>query len=176
MEPTQLDPQTDPHSDLQDDPQVQAQVNAAVERLEWEKQIQSGAGWFFWIAGLSVLNSATRLLGGGWRFFLGLGIAQLVDELALAASEGAAAIRVIAFVVNLIAAGFFVLMGVVARKGYPWAFVVGMALYALDGLVFLWAGDWWSIAFHLFALWGLFRGVQAIRKLRQRSAPGAEAG
>lgn len=85
-------------------------------------------------------------------------------------TQGAVLIRVIAFAINLAAAGFFVLMGLVARRGHIWAFIVGMVLYAVDGLIFLLVGDWWSIAFHLFALWGLFRGIQATRQLRDLPA------
>lgn len=59
----------------QDSPEYQAQVQAAVARVELQKRANSGAGWFFWIAGLSVVNSAISLLGGGWSFVLGLGIA-----------------------------------------------------------------------------------------------------
>src|SRR4051794_33834386 len=39
-----------------------------------EKQIKSGADWFFWIAGLSLVNSFVALSGKGWGFILGLGI------------------------------------------------------------------------------------------------------
>ena len=40
-----------------------------------------------------------------------------------------------------------------------------MVLYALDGLIFLWVQDYLSIGFHLFALYGLYRGVKALGQL-----------
>ena len=37
-------------------------------------QLKSGASWFYWIAGLSLINSIAAVSGGSWRFILGLGI------------------------------------------------------------------------------------------------------
>src|SRR5437016_14082822 len=39
-----------------------------------EKQLKSGGSWFYWIAGLSLINSAIALSGSGMRFILGLGV------------------------------------------------------------------------------------------------------
>jgi fatty acid desaturase len=41
--------------------------------------IRSGANWFIWIAGLSLVNSALFAIGSNWAFFLGLGATQFVD-------------------------------------------------------------------------------------------------
>src|SRR5574340_77246 len=39
----------------------------------------NGANWFYWIAGLSVVNSVIVLFGGAWYFLVGLGATQFVD-------------------------------------------------------------------------------------------------
>lgn len=49
------------------------------ERLELETRLNSGAGWFYWIAGLSLLNSIIMLSGSDLYFVIGLGITQIID-------------------------------------------------------------------------------------------------
>src|SRR5216117_2936789 len=39
-------------------------------------QLKSGASWFYWIAGLSLINSIVAFTGGQWAFLFGLGITQ----------------------------------------------------------------------------------------------------
>jgi len=74
--------------------------------------------------------------------------------------------RVVALLLDLFAAGFLVLCGVFANKGHSWAFIVGIVVFALDGLVFLLAQQWIGVAFHAYVLFVLFRGFSACRKLR----------
>ena len=45
---------------------------AIEEKLRLENQFKSGAGWFFIIAGLSIVNSIIILSGGSWSFIVGL--------------------------------------------------------------------------------------------------------
>lgn len=97
-------------------------------------QVKSGASWFYWIAGLSLVNSIAAFSGSDWRFILGLGVTQLIDVLGQSI-EGPG--KFIALVLDLVAAGVLVLFGVFASKGHLWAFVVGMVLFALDGVLFL---------------------------------------
>ena len=47
-----------------------------------------------------------------------------------------------------------------------------MLLYALDGLIFLWVQDWLSLGFHAFVLYGLYRGLDAGRRLEKLKAEG----
>ena len=37
---------------------------AIEEKLKTERRFKSGANWFFWIAGLSIINSIILLAGG----------------------------------------------------------------------------------------------------------------
>ena len=125
-------------------------------------QAKSGASWFYWIAGLSLVNSISAFTGSDWRFILGLGITQLIDAFGQGI-EGAG--RFIALGLDIVAAGVLVLFGVFGGKGHLWAFVVGMVLFALDGVIFLLAQDWIGVAFHAFVLYCLFRGFQGCRAL-----------
>jgi hypothetical protein len=166
--------QTTPHPET-----TTANKDPEIEQSKLEQQHVNGANWFYWIAALSLVNSAIIHFGGEWSFVIGLGITQFFDAIAavVAAEAGAgAASLALAFAIaaDLAVAGAFVLFGVFARKRHTWAFVLGMLFYALDGLLFLLVGDWLSIGFHVFALIGLTGGLSASRKIVARSAP-AEA-
>ena len=76
-----------------------------------------------------------------------------------------------AFVLDLLAASVFVMFGVFARKRKPWAFIVGLVLYGLDGLIFLVAGDVLSVGFHVFGMWGIFNGLRACRAINAEGEP-----
>jgi hypothetical protein len=137
-----------------------------------EKAVRSGASWFYWIAALSVVNSAIQLSGSDRSFVVGLGITQVFDAVATGATQGSegnagSVLRGIALVLDLMVAGFFVLIGWQAGKQRAWAFVIGMLLYACDALIFVLVQDWMSIGFHAFALFGVWGGYASIRKLRE---------
>ena len=128
-----------------------------------ERQLKGGGSWFYWIAGLSLVNSVVALSGSGTRFILGLGITQIFDELAKGMGSGAG--LAVAVVLDLLAAAVFVFFGVFANKRHTWSFIVGMALYALDGLIYLITQEWLGVGFHAFVLFCLFRGFKACRAL-----------
>jgi hypothetical protein len=141
----------------------------AEERLG--RQFRNGASWFYWIAGLSAINSLIWRFGGGWTFLAGLAFTQIVDGVLstlgqeLGGSGGIAA-AVVAVTTSLIVSGIFAVFGYLAHQGNAWTFYVGMAIYVLDALLFLVFGDLLSFGFHLFALFGLYRGLRALAKLR----------
>jgi hypothetical protein len=130
-----------------------------------ENRFHSGANWFFWIAGLSLVNSIVVLAESDWNFIVGLGITQIVDGMALAlAAEIGQVSKIIGFGVNALIAGAFCLFGVFARKKHTWAFIVGMILYALDGLMFLLIRDFLGLGFHAFALYCIYSGMKALHQ------------
>jgi hypothetical protein len=149
---------------------------ALQQRRAVEQQVKSGANWFYWIAGLSLVNSALSAFNAGGRFFFGLGVTQLTDALGAVLGEDLGpsfgiAFRIVAFIIAVGVAGLFALFGLFANRGRKWAFMVGMALYGLDALVFVWGRDYLSIALHAFALFGLFRGVRALGELAALEEP-----
>ncbi len=142
------------------------------EKLKLQNRFKNGAGWFFWIAGLSLVNSIILMVGGQWNFLVGLGITQVIDGIvsgvaAEADASAATIIKILAFVADILVAGLFVTFGVLAMKRYKISFIIGMVLYALDGLIFLIVPDFLSIGFHLFALFGLYGGLQAHMKFTE---------
>jgi hypothetical protein len=136
-------------------------------KMRTEARVRSGANWFYWIAGLSLVNSVSTLFGGGLSFVLGLGATQIIDAIAFGLKEGldaqtAGIVTAVAMVMNISLAGIFVLFGIFANKHRRWAFIAGMVLYVLDGVIFVIFPDFLSIIFHLYALYGLFNGLRAI--------------
>ena len=134
------------------------------------QQMRSGAHWFFWIAGLSLVNSIAAATGSTWSFLAGLGITQLISGFAAGFSEDLSAVTVVAFILNLFVAGFFVFLGVFAQKGNNWAFIVGLVVYVVDGLIFLMFQLWFPLAFHAFVVYCLLKGLTASRKMTELEA------
>jgi hypothetical protein len=139
-------------------------------------QMNSGVNWFFWIAGLSVVNSIIFFFGGDIAFVIGLGFTQIADSIVGEVSSAFSAdgnttaalvVRIIGLVFDLFAAGMFLVFGLLGKRHHRWAVVVGMVLYTLDGLLLLPFGALLSIIFHGLALWGLMRGLSAMGQIRQ---------
>lgn len=128
-------------------------------------RVRIGAKWFYWIGGLSLVNSIASISGGSFHFVIGMGITSVVDELA---RQAGAAGNVLDLVINGLLAGLFFLFGYFACKLQKWAFFTGMALYALDTLLVLAAKDILSVAFHVYALYAIYRGFTF---LNQAQAP-----
>jgi hypothetical protein len=142
-----------------------AATPASAERQQLEAQNRRGAFWFYWIAGLSLVNSVLAFAGQDWRFIIGLGMSQIVDALAARAGRGwTAALLFDAFLI-----GGFVLLGALAVRGHAWVFLVGVSLYGLDGLLSLLVHDWLGLGFHIFVVIMILKGFQAARHLAARA-------
>lgn len=127
------------------------------------RRVRSSAGWFTWIAGLSLLNSLVTVFNGNWNFVVGLGSTQLVDGF-LSNPDGSASIMALA--IDFAIAALFYMFSYFGKKRKTWAFIIGMVIYALDTLIFVWVKDLPSIGFHIYALYWIFLGFNANRKLK----------
>jgi hypothetical protein len=136
-----------------------------LDRMKLETAFKAGANWFFWIAGLSLVNSIIAATGKQWGFVVGLGTTQLVDAIAKSMGKGAG-VSLIGLAFDILVLAVVCLFGVLCRRGFVWAFVLGMILYALDALIFLGVGDWFGLVFHGLVLFFLFGGLSALRKLK----------
>lgn len=144
----------------------------SVVRVQTEARSASGARWFYWIAALSLITSLVILAGSNWVFFVSLGVTQVVA--AVARKLGGAA-TVVAIVFDVVAAGVFALLGYFAVKQHRWAFIVGLALYALDALLFLLFRQWLALAFHAYVIYCLFAGYRACARLAEMNREAAVA-
>ena len=100
---------------------------------------------------------------------IGLGVTQIIDHVARGMGSGAVGVAV---ALDILAAGLFALFGLFANKGHGWAFMVGMILYAGDGVILLLTSDWLGLGFHVFALFCIFNGYRALRRIRAAAQPG----
>ena len=132
-------------------------------RLRLEHQARSGASWFYWIAGLSVVNTIMLFGNFGWVFIFGLGVTQVVDG--FATGFGTETATIMALIIDLVVVCTFILFGYFSLKGYSWLFIMGMVLYALDGLILLFFEDIISVGFHALALYWMYGGLMAQKKL-----------
>ena len=143
-------------------------------RAEHEAQINQSWRWFFWLAGLSLINSIIFLADGDIQFIFGLAITQYVDAIMKLISEGSANVSLLSglgFVINLIIAGMVAGMGVFAIRGMAWIFLVGMVLYAIDGFLFLIAASWLGVLFHAWVFFAFFKGFRACNQLKALDKP-----
>jgi hypothetical protein len=128
-----------------------------------EQRARSGANWFYWIAGLSLINSVSQLAGSQWGFIAGLGFTQFIDALTIDAEH---IVKVVGFGLNLSIAGCFIALGYFARH-HRAAFIVGMVIYAIDGSLFLLVQEWIGLGFHAFVLSSIFSGYKAFMELKE---------
>lgn len=131
------------------------------------RRYKSGANWFYWIAGLTLITSIITFGGGNWRFLISLGTTQVIDAIAagVASQLGGSAPQVIALVLDVILTGIFVLFGVLANKKMLWAYILGMAAFVVDGLVSLVIQDLIGVVVHVVVLVFMVPGFMAGRKL-----------
>jgi hypothetical protein len=161
---------------------VDRKTSSDIEKqLEMERALKSGANWFFWIGGLSLINSVIILLGSEWGFIIGLGMTQIIDSIAFAFARtyGTNIPLFLALFADVVIAGAFVLIGYFARQKKEFAFIAGLAFYAVDAGLFLLAIDIFGLGFHLLALIFIYKGYQALSKMKkagQLAAPPVPAG
>jgi hypothetical protein len=137
---------------------AQVDQRVAVSKMVAAGRVRAGGKWFYWIAGLSMINSLVVITGGNFHFVVGLGITSVVDGLAKRVGSAGSVLDI---VINGFVAGVFVLFGTFAVKAQKWAFVAGMLLYAADGLLLLMGKDYLSVGFHAYALYAIYQGFQA---------------
>lgn len=125
--------------------------------------VQSAARWFYWIVGLSVINTVMAMSGSQTSFVMGLAMTAVIDALF---SE----MRIVAFAIDAVVLAFFVFVGMQAVRGRLWAFYLGIVVYAIDALIYLAFGDWMPVAFHGLALFFIARG--AVELIGSRKAAG----
>lgn len=141
--------------------------DAAPDITRLEAEVKSGANWFYWIAGLSVINSLIFAFGGNVAFIAGLGFMQVIDAIAQAAIDdgGPTALRAVAVGFDLVFVIVFALAGYYANKRFIAAFAIGALIYIGDTVLVLFL-DLFMAAFHAFALFFIIRGFLACRKIR----------
>ena len=135
------------------------QTALIAQKLRVEQALKGSSSWFVIIAALSLVNSVLFMTGAKLHFIFGLGFTQIVD--AVAHSAGSAGV-VLDLIINGVIAAVFVLFWNFARKREEWAWLAGMGLYVLDGLILLLFKDFLSVAFHGWALYRMSSGLKML--------------
>jgi len=130
--------------------------------------IVRSANWFYWIAGLSIVNLIAIVIGAHFHFVIGLGMSEWLGAVAmqLVATGGASGMVALLVAAGFAVTAFFAACGWFARRPSIVAFAVGMAVFALDTLLYITSGEWICVAFHAWALFALWRGVAATRQFK----------
>jgi hypothetical protein len=132
--------------------------------------MRQGATWFFFIAALTLVNAVLFFMSSDRRFVIGTGITDVANVIGANDITGVTG-TIVAGIFDAVVIAGFAGLGLLARRGISWAFLVGMVVYALDGLLLAWLTDWLSVVFHALALFYLFRGFQASRQLAAAAGP-----
>lgn len=145
------------------------------------RQMLAGANWFFWIALFSLVDLIFSLFGIGWGFAVGLGVSQVFDSIGatlFGRGEGTW-LNTAVILLDLVVIGLFALFGYFARKANMMAFVTGLILYVLDTVIYIfngtiaireffnYSGAITGIIIHGVAIFFIFRGLLAARKLNE---------
>jgi len=138
-----------------------------VHYLQLKQKYRSGVHWFYWIAGLTLITSIITFAGGNWRFLISLGTTQIIDGIAagLAAELGGSAPKIIALFLDMILTAVFVVFGVLANKRLLWAYILGMAIFVIDGLISLMMQDLIGVVAHVVVLVFMVPGFLAGKKM-----------
>jgi hypothetical protein len=148
---------------------ISAPPEPDAETAALRQRAASAANWFYWIAGLSLVNAIVGAMGSSWAFAIGLGISEIsagiANRMQASAGSSPAAIALL-YAISFAAAAFFAVCGRFAHRPSVMAFGIGMTVFALDTAIFLMAGDWIGVAFHALALFILWGGMSAARRLK----------
>ncbi len=129
---------------------------------EAQGNVRARASLFFWISGLSLIN--TILSAKGVYFILGLAISQIIDGIVIELTGD------INYFISLFAPVLFALFGFFAFKLNRWAFIVGSIIYTIDGLIYLYFREWFAAGFHVIVLYKLFQGYKEITEYEKQLA------
>lgn len=140
-------------------------VSTTGEEVALEEQRNKGAGWFYWIVGLTIINTIIMQTGMDWSFSLGA-TATLFAE-ALAREFDSSSAHVVALVFDVLVIAFYAMCGVMGSRGATWAFILGLIAFSLDSLLALVGFQIIGILIHGYALFCIFNGMMACVNLNR---------
>lgn len=131
-----------------------------------DEDVKKGAHWFYWKAGLTVINSVLMMAGIYWQFFLGLAIPQLIHGFLIGfsqmeVSDGLSSFHGPVLVISFVSSILMGIIGKQASKAKKWAFILGIIIFSFDGLVYLLAFSIFGVIIHGYAIYRLSKGYSA---------------
>ena len=144
---------------------IKEQIEQQKEQTKQTKLISGGASWFLMIGILSGLNITTVIFHQNLHFVTGLGLNYAI----LGMMEGirrtlGVDLMSLGFILSFLFSGLFIWIWRKSKQKNKNVYLSGLIIYGLDTLLFIFTKEWYSLAFHLFALLGLFAGFNALLK------------
>ena len=126
---------------------------------DYSRNIRSAASWLYWIAGMTLVNTAMVYSHSNFAMILGLNSVTLVNF--FGAKIGGMAIGA-ALIFTLAASGGIFALGMAARKGATWAFIVAIVLLGIDTIpeVVMGSSAFLSIGIRIWAISSLVSGYR----------------
>lgn len=121
-----------------------------------DPSVLSSARWFWWIAGLSLVNLFLFYSGSNTSFVIGLAMTSVAS--AIFSEQTAVGLGLAILII-----GFYGVIGYCAQREKLWAFYLGLVVYVVDALIYLYVQDWMSVAFHGYVIFHLFKGISSLR-------------
>ncbi len=148
-----------------------ADLEQIKSQLKNESKFKNAIGWFYWIAGLSFLNSLLAAFNANFSFTIGLGITQFIDAVAILITKrlgtNSHLLTIFSLIISLLFSGLFVLFGYLGNKRKKGAIITGAVIYILDGILALVLGLYLDGLFHALALVGIFSGLKMLDGKKQ---------
>jgi hypothetical protein len=129
---------------------------------EAQGNIRAKASWFFWISGLSLIN--TFLTAKGVYFIVGLALSQIIDGIVIEVTGD------VNYLISLFVPVLFSTFGFFSFRLHRWAFIVGSLVYILDGFIYLYFQEWLAAGFHIFILYKLYQVYKEITEYEKELA------
>ena len=140
-------------------------ISTTGEEVALEEQRNKGASWFYWIVGLTVIN--TIIVQSGIDFAFSLGAAATLFAYGMATAVHTTTAHVVALGFDVLVIAFYAMCGVMGSRGATWAFVLGLVFFTLDSLLSLIGLQIIGILIHGYALFCIFNGMMACVNLNR---------
>jgi hypothetical protein len=133
------------------------------EQMKQKGLILIGASWFLWIGILSALNLIAIIIHQNLQFIAGLGINYFI----LGMMDGvrrATGVNLIllGYALTFIVSALFIFIWKKSKQENKAIYLIGLIIYGLDTIIFIFTKEWFSLGFHVFALLMLGNGYNAL--------------
>ena len=140
-------------------------VSTTGEEVALEEQRNKGASWFYWIVGLTIIN--TIVVQSGIDFAFSLGATVTLVSYGVAQALGTSTAHVMALGFDVLVIAFYAMCGVMGSRGATWAFILGLIAFTIDSLFALIGFQIIGILIHGYALFCIFNGMMACVNLNR---------
>lgn len=125
------------------------------KKIDNVKPINKSYNWLLIIGLLSILNTIIIANNSKVHFIFGLGFTQVIDSVLYQLLGG---FKLLGILISSIFSGIFIIFWYFAKLKKNWAYIMGLILYSLDMLIFIYRKDWLSTGFHILALFFILSG------------------